>query len=140
MSRPSRHLTYMRMALLFARRSTCDRRAVGCILTDEAGTVLGMGYNGPPAGESHCLDEPCASRWAKSGAELEGCRAVHAEQNALIRCKDWSQIHTAYCTTFPCLHCQKMLLNTPCELIVYNRSYGETDEYWDRRTFVVLEA
>jgi dCMP deaminase len=51
--RPSRSETLMEIAELFARRSTCARAAVGCVIARE-GRILSTGYNGAPAGMKHC--------------------------------------------------------------------------------------
>lgn len=126
--RPSRDEVYIKMATLIAERSTCARRDVGCILVNKEGHVLATGYNGVPAGMKHCkdafLDEhKCSSADAKSGKDLDSCRAIHAEQNALLQCKDVTEIETCYSTTQPCVHCIKLLLNTSCKRIVYIDKY-----------------
>jgi hypothetical protein len=38
-----------------------------------------------------------------SGTGLDVCEAIHAEQNALLQCKDVEQIDTAYVTAMPCM-------------------------------------
>lgn len=44
----------MNLAKEAARRTTCIRRGVGCVLADERGRVLSIGYNGVAAGMPHC--------------------------------------------------------------------------------------
>lgn len=126
--RPSRDEVYIQMAALIAERSTCARRKVGCILTDKNGKVLATGYNGVPSGFSHCSEQEegsyvCKGANAKSGESLDACKAIHAEQNALLQCPDTSEIHTCYTTTQPCVHCSKLLLNTGCKRIVFLDKY-----------------
>ena len=58
------------------------------------------------------------------------CQAVHAEINALIRCKDVEKIHTCYTTVFPCSNCLKTLLNTSCQRIVYME--GNVLDWWTK--------
>lgn len=146
--RPSRDEYFMDMARLAARRSTCLRRTVGCILVDARGHVLATGYNGVPAGWAHCNDEKvrnfshvgdtfhpnaCPAANAPSGTNLSGCRALHAEWNALLQCSDVHAIETAYCTTEPCVTCTKLFLNTSCQRIVAAEPYhGEGPELWQR--------
>lgn len=65
----------------------------------------------------------CSGASAPSGTNLDGCQAIHAEQNALLQCRDIYQIHTAYVTASPCVTCCKLLLNTSCERIVYVEEY-----------------
>lgn len=108
-----------------ARLGTCARRAVGCLLVAVRGRILSEGYNGPPAGWPHCINAPCSNATvAASGEALETCQAIHAEQNALMRCPDPDLIHTCYVTVSPCLHCVKMLLNTGCRRIVFAEPYA----------------
>lgn len=55
--RPPIHEYFMSMAFLVARRSTCLRRQVGCILVDQRNHVLATGYNGVAAGLPHCNEQ-----------------------------------------------------------------------------------
>lgn len=48
---------FLQMAELVARRGTCFRRQVGCVLVNHRGHVLATGYNGVAAGMPHC-NEP----------------------------------------------------------------------------------
>ena len=107
---------FLRMALLVSERGTCVRRKVGCILVNKKNHVLATGYNGNPSGFSHCLDNPCKGANSTSGKDLDKCEAIHAEQNALLQCKDVYDIHTVYCTVSPCIHCVKLLLNTSAKI------------------------
>lgn len=65
-NRPDLDLYFMRMARLAATRSTCLRRAVGCVLVDDGGKVLATGYNGVASGERHC-NEPFVLRLRRGG-------------------------------------------------------------------------
>lgn len=120
------------MAWTTSRRGTCRRRQVGCVLLDADGFVLATGYNGRAAGLTHCLDEPCAGAGAPSGQDLDRCEAIHAEQNALLRCQDVRRVHTCYVTTSPCLTCVKLLLNTGCRRIVFTQNYPQpaAEQLW----------
>ena len=114
---------FTNMATVVALRSTCARRAVGCVLVDEHNHVLATGYNGVARLRPHCIDVPCPGATCKTGQGLELCEAIHAEQNALLQCKDVFKIYAAYCTTAPCAHCVKLLSNTSCQEIVFIQSY-----------------
>lgn len=123
------------MSLLAATRGTCPRRQVGCVLVDRNNRVLSIGYNGTPPGMPHCTDEPCAGAECPSGEGLDKCEATHAEQSALIACRDIHSIHTAYVTTSPCIHCIKLLLQTACKRIVFNQDYPHADvsrKLWEK--------
>lgn len=166
-NRPSIDLYYMRMARLVATRSTCLRRAVGCVLVDKFGRVLSTGYNGVARGELHC-NEPmkhpdlntkgpagiipvvsypnaCAGASSSSGTNLSECAAIHAEQNALIQCRNADDICTCYVTVSPCDSCLKLFMNTSCRRIVVEGWYAQTEaqtcERWnkDGRIIVMLD-
>lgn len=123
--RPDRDELGLHLARVWATRGTCGRRRVGCLLFDRDGWQIGSGYNGPPSGEPHCsTDAPCAGFSAPSGTGLRRCEAVHAEINALSRCRDVREIHTCYVTCSPCADCVKALLNTPCERVVFSDPYA----------------
>lgn len=113
------------LAATWARRGTCGRRRVGCVLLDADSWPVGSGYNGPPSGEAHCSSAtPCPGFGAASGTDLDLCDAVHAEINALSRCRDVREIHTCYLTCSPCASCVKALMNTNCRRIVFAEEYS----------------
>lgn len=128
--RPSLDEWALSLALVTAKRATCKRRQVGCVLLSSRGHVLATGYNGVATGLPHCTDydnDPvylCTGLYAVSGSNLDGCHAIHAEQNALLQCRDIHNIRSAYVTCSPCITCCKLLLNTSCERIVFNEEYA----------------
>lgn len=126
--RPSRDATCMEIAISVAKRTTCARRAVGAVAVDSDGHVLGTGYNGQYAGSAHCNDgHPCPGANSPSGANIDGCAAIHAEQNLLLHCGDPRKIHTVYVTTSPCLSCLKLLLGTNTKRIVFLGEYPNSE-------------
>lgn len=142
--RPSRDEWAMKLALLTAQRATCCRgRQVGCVLLSARGHVLATGYNGVAAGFPHCnhhdpfdpigFPHACSGANAPSGQSLDACQAIHAEQNAMLQCRDVYAIHTAYVTASPCMTCIKLLLNTACERIVFVEEYShpEARKLWE---------
>lgn len=129
MSRLTKDEYLMSLAILAAERSTCLKRRVGCVLSDKHGYVLASGYNGAPVGLQHCKPDTCTQ--AEAGHDLDVCRAVHAEQNALLQCRDANRIDTIYTTTYPCNYCLKLLINTSCNRIVFRDLYSSSDpELW----------
>lgn len=114
---------FMAQAIIASGGSTCRRRAVGCVLTNKHNHIIAVGRNGVPRGVEHCLTKPCPGANMPSGTGLDSCLSTHAEQNALIQCKDVEDIHTCYVTASPCIHCTRMLLNTSCRRIVFLESY-----------------
>lgn len=141
--RPSRDQWAMDMAALTAKRATCLRRQVGAVLLNERGHVLATGYNGVAAGLPHCNEHDpyhetgyphaCSGAHSPSGTNLDGCQAIHAEQNALLQCRDVYSIHTCYVTASPCVTCTKLLLNTSCQRIVFLEEYphSEARKLWE---------
>ena len=83
--RISFHDYFMEFARLAAKRSTCLRRQVGAVLVKD-NRLLTTGYNGAVSGADHCSEVGCLREemGIKSGERYELCRAVHAEQNAVI--------------------------------------------------------
>lgn len=128
MSRPSKDVYFLRMALLVATRGTCARRQVGCVLVNERGHVLSTGYNGVASGMTHCTDTRCPGARETSGNGLDKCQAIHAEQNALLQCKDVWSISKCYVTCSPCIHCVKLLMNTSCREVVFGAEYPGLNE------------
>lgn len=124
MRRISKNKYFMDLAKLVAKRSTCLHRQVGCVLVDENDNILSTGYNGPPRGQDHC--ETCLKEETNN---IHYCRAVHAEQNALLQCKDVMKIKKAYITDSPCNSCIKLFLNTSCEEIIYLKEYHTENDF-----------
>lgn len=123
-SRPTTDDYFLAMAVLVSARGTCVRRRVGCVLVNSHHHVLATGYNGVAAGLPHCLTSPCnGGSTMPSGTGLDACEAIHAEANALLQCRNSQEIETCYCTTAPCIHCVKLLMNTSCKRIVFIDDY-----------------
>ncbi len=120
---------FMRITYMVAERSTCCRRKVGAIAVKDK-RILATGYNGAPAGVSHCLDLGCLRQQMgiPSGQRHEICRGLHAEQNVIIQAA-LHGIHLGgaelYCTTFPCVQCSKMLINCGIAHIHYVEFYPD---------------
>lgn len=122
--RPERDEYFVAMSLLAATRTTCHRRAVGCVIVNKLGHVLSTGYNGVARDTPHCKGNTlCSGANSPSGQNLDGCRAIHAEQNALLQCANVEDIEAVYVTASPCLTCVKLLLNTSCKRIVFSELY-----------------
>jgi dCMP deaminase len=145
-TRPAKDEYFLEFARVAATRSTCLRRSVGCILVNARGHVLATGYNGVATGLPHCNEEfhkrgskwhpggqrifphACQGAKAASGTDLDNCEAIHAEQNALLQCRDVWMIDTCYTTTAPCITCVKLLLATSCKRIVFLDDYPHANK------------
>lgn len=80
--------TYLNVAETFAYRSTCIKRKYGAVVVKDD-TVISTGYNGSPRGYDNCCDLGICPRIELDMHQGEGygiCRAIHAEQNALLNC------------------------------------------------------
>ena len=115
MTRPTLDDMFMQIAIVLSKRGTCAKKQVGCVITDEQGHILSTGYNGQPHGHKHCTKaEPCEAYIDPA----KSCYAIHAEQNALIRCIDIHKAYTIYITDVPCQKCRLLLYNTNIKRIV----------------------
>ena len=119
----------MKMAYLAAERSSCLRRQVGAVIVKDK-HILTTGYNGAGSKLRDCLELGCLRDQLKipSGKNQEICRAIHAEQNAIIQ----AALHgvsikgaTLYCTHTPCILCAKMLINSRIQRFVAASEYSE---------------
>jgi len=134
-SRPSTQDYFLDIVEKVATRGSCARRKVGCVLVNKLDHILSTGYNGPPSELPNCSEHNCSGAHFASGEGLDVCEAVHAEQNALLQCSNVQEIVTAYCTTAPCIHCLKLLLNTSCEHIVFIDDYPGSErckQLWEK--------
>jgi dCMP deaminase len=114
--RPSIDETMINIALVLAKRGTCLKRKVGCVIIDSYGNILSTGYNGAPRGMQHCDEySPCL---AYVKPELS-CSALHAEVNAIARCPDIDKINTVYVTEACCEKCLMAIQNTSAKRVVW---------------------
>jgi dCMP deaminase len=127
--RPTWDEYFLELSRLVAKRATCLRRKVGAVLVKDK-RILATGYNGAPRGLAHCLDIGCIRQKLKipSGERHELCRALHAEQNALIQASLYGisvKDATLYSTNQPCIICAKMLINAGIKEIVIADGYPD---------------
>jgi dCMP deaminase len=127
LNRPNLDEYFMQIAAVVARRSTCLRNQVGAVFVRNK-RILSTGYNGAPAGLLHCDEVGCAREGVASGTRHELCRAVHAEQNAIIQ----AALHgvsiegaTLYCTHQPCILCAKMMINAKIRKVIFLEGYPD---------------
>lgn len=122
---------FMKLAYLVASRSTCLSRQVGAVIVRD-NHVISTGYNGAPKGVAHCLDTGCIrkERGIPSGERLDICKAVHAEQNAIIEAA-YNGVSTKgasiYVTVTPCFTCAKMIINAGIKEIIIDGDYPSVD-------------
>ena len=129
-NRPSWDEYFMKMAELTAERSTCLRRQVGAVIVQNK-HIIATGYNGAPKGLPHCAELGGCLRekmGVPSGERHELCRALHAEQNAIIQAATLGQSvegATIYITHQPCVICAKMIINAGIQKIIVREGYPD---------------
>ena len=112
--RPNWHEYYVLIARVVATRSTCLSFPVGAVIVRDK-QVLATGYNGPPSGETHCIDQGFCYEGVSDCASSQHLpsRAIHAEANAIASaarfgvCLNKAAI---YITKQPCLSCLKLII------------------------------
>jgi dCMP deaminase len=130
MERPSWDEYFMSIAKLTRERSTCLRRQVGAVIVNEK-QIVATGYNGAPKGVPHCEEKGGCLRQQMnipSGERHELCRALHAEQNAIIQAATSGlsiEGSTIYITHQPCVICAKMIINAGIRKIIVEEGYPD---------------
>lgn len=130
-NRPDLDTYFIEMAELVSSRSTCKRRKIGAIIVKDK-QVLSTGYNGSPRGLPHCLDVGCLrdELGIASGTRHEICRAVHAEQNAIVQCARHgvsTKTSIVYVNVTPCKICAKLIINAGISRVVYKGEYPDNE-------------
>lgn len=132
-NRPSIDEYFMEIAHVVAKRATCQRHNVGAVIVKDK-HIITTGYNGAPAGTKDCLELGCLRDKLKipSGTRHEICRAVHAEQNAIIQAAyhgNDTKGAIIYITHSPCILCAKMIVNAGIKRVVCDIVYP--DREWE---------
>lgn len=128
--RPSWDEYFIEITNIVAKRSNCESRKVGALITVD-NQIISTGYNGAPKGLHHCIDAGGCLRKKnniESGTRQEVCRAVHAEQNAIISAAVRGvsiKGGTLYTNTYPCSICARMIINAEIKRIVYDSDYSD---------------
>ncbi len=124
---------YLDIAGTVATRSTCLRRCFGAIIVKND-SIVSTGYNGAPRGRKNCSDLGSCLReqlHIPRGERYELCRAVHAEQNAIIAAARENMIGaTLYLTCLDpathevargvcsCSMCKRFIINAGIDRVV----------------------
>jgi dCMP deaminase len=127
---------YLNIAAEVARRSTCLRRHYGAVIVRNK-QIISTGYCGSPRGTVNCSDMGLCLREEmdiKRGKNYELCRAVHAEQNAIIHAPRLDMLgSTLYLVgmdasngrvlddSMPCLICRRMIINAGIAEVIIRR-------------------
>ena len=112
----------MQAAHVYAGLSSARRLKVGCVLVRDD-RIIGIGYNGMPAG----WDNDCEIEQV-DGSLRTRPEVLHAESNAiakLARSHESASGATAYITHAPCLDCAKLLYQAGIARVVYHSPYKD---------------
>jgi dCMP deaminase len=114
----------MEVAKIFAERSTCLRKQVGCVVVRDRRIIV-TAYNGAPPNMPHCGQDgalPCADT---------GCEnTTHAEANAIAwAARQGSSLEgcDVYTTLSPCLACAKLFIAAGVKRVWYCDEYRNAD-------------
>lgn len=108
---------FMGLALLSGKRSKDPNTQVGACIVNEDNRIVGIGYNGLPAG---CSDDDFP--WGKDGEFLDTKYAYtcHAELNSILNSLGntlkGSRIYT---TLFPCNECTKAIIQSGIREVIF---------------------
>jgi dCMP deaminase len=114
---------HMQAAHVYAGLSSARRLKVGCVLVRDD-RIIGIGYNGMPAG----WDNNCESL-EPDGSLQTRPEVLHAESNAiakLARSTESASGATCYVTHAPCLDCAKLLYQAGITRVIYGMAYRDT--------------
>lgn len=153
---PTHIETNMAIAYASSMRSSCLKRKVGAVIVDITGDVFSSGYNEVPAANDTCKSEygmcyrdklkkdyreslgtlikeekerkEAYNLFRKSFKILDYCRALHAEENAILNVARIGAsaalpTSTLYTTTYPCNLCANKIAQVGIKHIVYFEPY-----------------
>lgn len=153
---PTENETLMTMAYANSLRSSCSQRKVGALIRDDCGNVFSSGFNEVPSSERSCkleygkcyrkylrgnfdnkVDELLSNNddknkikdlYKKEFKNLDYCRALHAEENAIVNMARMGvsfpmERATLYTTTYPCNLCANKIAQVGIKNIVYFEPY-----------------
>lgn len=137
MERVSKNQYYLTIARAVAMRGTCLRRNYGAVIVKND-QIVATGYNGAPRGTRNCCDIGSCIRQESnipSGERYELCRAVHAEQNAIISAGyDKTNGATLYLSGYDvekgmnipapdcCTMCKRVVMNAGISMVIFDNS------------------
>ena len=160
-NQPPEEEVIMAMAYALSQRSSCMQRKVGAIIVDENKNVISSGYNEVPKPEDSCRGKytKCYRKYKREKfyealiAEniilsdnkeafeklfkenfkiLDLCRALHAEENAILNLARNSvavnlEKCTIYTTTHPCGLCANKIAHVGIQNVVYLEPYPDSE-------------
>ena len=157
---PFEEETLMAMAYANSMRSSCTQRKVGALIVDDTGNIFSSGYNEVPSSEKSCKSAygMCYRKFVRNDVDnaihqevgddttaktvsgiiknkfkiLDLCRALHAEENAIINMTR-SGVSTnfgkatLYTTTYPCNLCANKIAQVGIKKVIYYEPYPQKE-------------
>ena len=128
---------HMKAAEVYAQLSSAKRLQVGCVVVKD-NTIIGIGYNGMPAGWTNDCEEvvdvdPSDPRYDFNNFTKElktKPEVMHAETNSLAkiaRSTNSSDGAALFVTHAPCLDCAKIIHQAGINSVYYRNTYRSTD-------------
>jgi len=130
MERLSWNCYFLEIAETVAKRSTCLRHKIGCVLVKDK-RIIATGYNGNITKTAHCSERDGCLREKlniPSGTNLHIDRAIHAEQNAIFQCAKEgisAKDSVLFSTHQPCSICTKSILQVGIKEVYYIHGYPD---------------
>ena len=137
MDRVNKPNYYLDIAQTVLKRSTCLRKRYGAIIVKND-AIVSTGYNGAPRGRANCIELGFCVREHLNiprGERYELCRALHAEQNAIINASrdqmlgatlylvgEDSQSGVLLTDVCSCAMCKRMIINAGIDKVVIRNS------------------
>jgi dCMP deaminase len=119
---------HMSVAETYAKLSSAKRLQVGAVLVKND-TIIGIGYNGMPAGwDNNC--EELVHRIAEEPMLKTKPEVIHAESNCLMkvaRSTNSTEGADMFVTHAPCIHCAKLIYQSGVRKVYYRNTYRDSD-------------
>lgn len=118
MNKDKRIRIFAKFAEDLSTLSKCEERRVAALITDKDMTqVYSIGINGGPKGLADCM--------CNIGGKY-GC--IHAEINALVKCRSSEPDKVMFVTLSPCKQCAAAIINAPggFSTIYYTEAWKDT--------------
>lgn len=121
---------WMKLAARHAVKSADWWRQVGAVAVAENGTVLGAGFNAHHPSEHAVFAHGNPRDNVDAGEHLEVSDTLHGEAGVVARAaRDGVSLMGAsfYVTTFPCIHCARLLAEAGVKNVYYRDGYSRLD-------------
>lgn len=116
---------YIEIMEASAKRSSCAKANVGCVLVKD-NRIIALGYNGSSANTLNCNEVPNGELLCGKDQNGSCFNGIHAEQNAIAYCaKEGKSLKGCeiYITMNPCLSCAKLIVASGIKKVFYQTDY-----------------